>query len=163
MVPPINFNATIPRLLLNVVSKNSTLPAGVPAPGVGTETTAVMDTCCLEVEPFGRTASDVSVGALFTTCGRKAEEEVAKLELARNTAVKLCVPGVRLESVTLKRPLSAVIGSVTLLPFSWRTTWPVAGTVPGNGTCTDIERVTDWPQTEGFADETIRIAVVAGD
>src|SRR5713226_5503248 len=159
MVPPTLFSGTVPRILPIVVSVNSTTPPGDPAPGVGIETTAVIDTCCLEVELFGRTASEVSVGALLTTCGRVAEEEVAKLALARNTAVKLCVPGVRLLSVTLKRPLSAVIGSVMLLPFSWITTWPVAGTVPGNGTCTPIEKVTDWPQTEGFAEDTIWIDV----
>ena len=51
--------------------------------GVGIVTTAVIVTCCLEVELLGSTASEVTVGALLTTCGKVAEEEVREAPLAQ--------------------------------------------------------------------------------
>jgi hypothetical protein len=58
------------------------------------------------------------------------------------------------------RPLFGVPVPRVVLP-SLKVTVPVGVPAPGEGTLTVAVKVTDWPQTEGLADETTAVVVPA--
>jgi hypothetical protein len=78
-------NGLVPIVIVPL--RKVTVPVGVPAPGLVTETVAVKVTLCPTADGFGEEDSDVVVFALLTTCETAVLVLVLKLPSPTYVAV----------------------------------------------------------------------------
>ena len=143
-----------------VPSLNVTVPVGVPPPCPATPTVAVKVTVWPNSEGLTEDARAVALLALFTVWVNVNEVLVVKLASPPYAAVIVC-EATRSEGVAnvavpkLKVPVPIVV------PASLNVTVPVGVPVPGDTALTVAVKVTDWPDTEGFADEATVVVLLA--
>jgi hypothetical protein len=95
---------------------------------------------------------------VLITCERAEDVLVVKLVSPPYTAVIACVVKERVEVVKLAWPELSVPVPITFEP-SLKVTVPVGVPAPGLAALTVAVNVTDWPNTDGFADETRTVPV----
>jgi len=130
-------------------SKNSTVPAGEPAPGALTDTVAVSVVDCANTVGFGALVSDVAVAAWFTGCECEADVLPVKLALPEYTAVSECAPTASAEVLIAAEPAETGAVPSEVAP-SKNSTVPGGEPAPGALTDTVAVSVVDWPNTVGF-------------
>jgi hypothetical protein len=122
---------------------NVTVPVGVPAPGLVTETVAVNVTVCPNTEGLVDEDTEVDVEAWLITCDMAVDVLVMKLVSPPYTAVMECEPTVRddVTYVAWPAPLSEPVPKVVVL--SLKVTVPVGVPEPGAVAVTVAVNVTD--------------------
>ena len=76
------------------------------------------------------------------------------------TAVMECAPSAKVEVAKVATPAFSVPVPSVVAP-SLNVTVPVAVPLPGDTAATVAVNVTDWPNTEGFAEEVTVVVVLA--
>ncbi len=146
-----------------VPSRKLTVPAGEPAPGETTATVAVRVTDCPKTDGLTDDARVVLVLALLTTCETAVLVLVAKFASPTYVAVTEWVATDRV--VVLKVHVNGAAAGRVQLPTtvapSRMLTVPVGEPTPGAFTVTVAVKVTDWPNTDGFAEEARAVLVRA--
>src|ERR1051325_1800550 len=157
---------TTPPLRLLVASEaapslNVTVPLGVPLPGAAALTVAVKVTDWPKTDGWAEDTTAVVVLSLLTTWLRAEEVLVLKLLSAPYTAVMEWVA--TLKAVVLKvvvPPLKVPVPNVAAP--SLNVTVPLGVPAPGKTALTLAVKVTDWPDTEGLAEEATLVVVLVG-
>src|SRR5206468_1235121 len=129
-------------------SKNSTVPAGEPAPGALTDTVAVSVVDCANTVGFGALVRDVAVAAWFTGCECEADVLPVKLALPEYTAVSECAPSPSAAVLRTADPAETAAIPSDVAP-SKNSTVPEGEPAPGALTATVAVSATLWPTTEG--------------
>ena len=137
-----------------------TLPVGVPLPGAVAETVAVKVTAWPNTEGSVAETSEVVVFAWLTTWLKAVEVLDVKLASPPYDTVIDWVATPRLEVVRLALPPLRVAVPRELEP-SLKVTVPVGVPLPGAAAATVAVKVTDWPKTEGFADDVTEVVVAS--
>src|SRR5216684_2488487 len=138
-----------------------TVPVGVPAPGRLAVTVAVKVTDWPNTDGFTDELRLVVVDAWLTVCVSVALVLVVKLVSPLYTAVMLCAPTASelLLQVADAAASACAPQPVMVVPASLKFTVPVGVPAPGAVALMVAVNVTDWPNTDGFADE-LRLVVV---
>jgi hypothetical protein len=100
----------------------------------------------------------VVVSALFTVCETDADELPLYVLSPLYEAVIECVPTVRLDVEMVALPFASSVDEPRIVAPSENVTLPVGVPVPLDG-LTVAKRTTDWPNVDGFGDETSDVAV----
>jgi hypothetical protein len=142
---------------------NCTVPVGVPEPGELVVTVAVNVTDWPKTDGFAEDVIVVVVSAWLTDCG-SVPELVVKLPSPLYTAAIVCgLPlTARLEMLPeVAEPPDRATGEPKFTPSITNCIEPDG--VPGLGALavTLAVNVTDWPKTDGFADEETVVVVEA--
>jgi len=129
---------------------NVTVPLGVLAPDATVLTLAVKVTDCPGTDGLAEELMLVEVLPLLTVCARAADDPGLKLPSPPYCAVMECEPTDRAPVLKVAWPLLRVPVPRMVVP-SEKVTAPV-GVPPVDG-LTAAVKVTDCPETEGFAEE----------
>jgi len=162
-------NALWPALRLFVAravapSLKVTVPVGVPLPGELALTMAVNVTGVPKTDGFCDDATVVAVESLLTVwvSGEAVLSLPVKLLSPLYTAVTVWAATLRFEIAPLVAvPLDRVTGLPKAEPSIENCTVPVRVPAPGATGFTVAVNVTDWPETEGLADEATVVVVDA--
>jgi hypothetical protein len=139
------------------------VPVSGPAPGGAAFTVAVNVTDWPNTEGFADELTAVVVSAGFTVWVKLGEVLPLKLTSPLYTAVTVAVPTVSVDTdalVALPPLIATALPKFT--PLVWNWTVPVGVPTPGAVALTIAVNVTDWPNTEGLADELTAVVVSAG-
>lgn len=141
-------------------SFNVTVPVGVPLPGAAGDTVAVNFTPCPTTEGFADDTSTVVVPAMFTVCMSVLDVLAEKLLLPPYAALIEWLPRLSVEVLNVAIPPLSVFEPKVVAP-SLKVTVPVGVPDPGATALTVAVKVTDWPKTEGFADDATAVVVLS--
>ena len=135
-----------------------TVPEGEPAPGATGATTAEKVTPAPNTLGFTEEIEVTVVAALLTVCDNGDELLEVKFASPLYDAVMECGPTARDAVVSVAVPEASRDPEPRLIALSENVTVPV-GAPPGEVTM--AEKETDWPKTDGFAEDRSAV-VVAG-
>lgn len=146
--------------MLFAPSMKLTVPVGTPAAGATAATVAVKVTDWPNTDGFTEETAMVVVLPGLTTCATALEVLAVKLVSPPYTALMECGPGDSEARLSCAWPdPSSVTGEPSVPAPSMNCTVPVA--TPLNCGLTVAVNVTDWPKTEGLAEETTAVVVLA--
>jgi hypothetical protein len=138
---------------------NTTVPAGVPAPGAVTLTVAVKVTFWPGADGFAEDATVVLVPALPTVCV-SVPLLVAKVASPEYTALTVCPATDKvLMAVLVATPLLFRLTGVPKFAVSIINCTVPVGVPPPEAGVTVAVKVTLWPNTDGFTEEVTAVAV----
>lgn len=137
-----------------------TVPVGVPVAGAVAETVAVNVTDWPDTDGFAELTATVVLPPLFTVWLRVEDVLVAKLVEPPYEALIEWLPTARADVENTAEPeLRDAVPSV--FAPSLNVTVPVGVPEPGATAATVAVKLTGWPKTDGFAEETIAVVVPA--
>jgi hypothetical protein len=140
---------------------NCTAPVGVPEPGPLVVTIAVNDTDWPYTEGLADEETAVVVAAALATCDRVALLLAVKLPSPPYSAVMLCEATDKADVVNVAWPELFRLPEPSVVVPSMNSTVPDGVPEPGRSAVTAAVNVTDWPNTEGFAEDVIVVVVVS--
>jgi hypothetical protein len=153
--------SSVPVPTVVAPSLKVTVPVGIPEPGALAVTVAVKVTDCPNEEGFALEVRAVVVGSLFTVWVRMVEVLVLKLPSPPYTPVMECAATVRALVVKVATPEPSRVPVPSMAAPSLNVTVPVGVPEPGAEAVTVAVNVTDWPLTDGLAEEATAVPVPA--
>jgi len=132
----------------------------VPEPGAFAPNVAVNDMDWPNVDGLVEEVIDVIVPSLLTVCVNADDVLVAKLASPPYTAVMLWLPLERVEVENVATPAPFSVPMPSVVAPSLKVTVPVGLPEPGDTAKIVAVKETDWPKTEGLA-EDVRDVVLA--
>src|ERR1051325_5639426 len=143
-----------------VPSLKVTVPLGVPLPGATAPTLAVKTTAWPNTVGLVELVNVVVLLSALTTWLRADEVLVLKFPSALYTAVIEWVETERAEVTKVTTPPLSVLVASEAAP-SLKVTVPLGVPTPGKTALTVAVKVTFWPKTDGFCDETTAVLLLA--
>jgi hypothetical protein len=129
-----------------------TEPEGVPEPGAAAVTVAVKLTVWPVADGFGAEVSVVTLPSWCTVCTSTLDVLPVKFTSPAYTTLIESLPTARAEVVKVAWPPESVPVPRVATPFL-KVTAPVGVPEPGAPALTVAVKVTDWPKTEGLAED----------
>src|SRR5438067_8227813 len=140
-----------------------TVPVGVPTPGATAATVAVNVTLWPNTDGLADDVSVVVVLDWFTTCVSTALVLVVKFVSPLYTAVMLWLPTFKVDVAHVADAAASACAPQPVIELapSLKLIVPLGVPAPGAVAFTVAVNVTDWPNTDGFADELRLVDVLA--
>src|ERR1043166_8680615 len=159
-------NAAWPELSVAVPSAlvpslKVTVPVGVPAPGEVAMTLAVNVTGLSKYCGLADELTVVVVLAWLTVCAKFAELLWLKLPSPLYVALIVWLPRLSELVLNVACPEALMVIGARLTPSTVNVIVPVRVPAPGDTGLTVAVKVTDWPNTDGFAEELTAVVVSA--
>src|SRR5207302_446679 len=153
-------NVAVPVLRVAVpsvlpLSRNVTVPVGVPLPGATAPTVTVKVTDWPNTAGLAEAVTVALLLAWLTTCGSVADVLRAELVSPPKTAVIVWLPTDRVEIVNVATPVKFSVPVPSVVLPSRKETVPVGVTGP----TTEAVKVTAWPKADGLSEDS-RIVLV---
>jgi hypothetical protein len=142
-------------------SMKVTLPVGVPAPGATAVMVSVKVTDWPGEEGLTDEVSVDFVEAGFTVSDSAVEELTAKLVSPPYEATMLWLPAPSVDVLKVATPPAPTVPVPSVVAPSMNVTEPDGLPAPGATGDTVAVKVTDWPNTDGLADEVSVVVVEA--
>src|SRR5712692_3051548 len=153
-------------LVSNMVplSKNVTVPVGIPEPGAFAVTVAVNETGCPKTEGLTLETTVVVVSSRFTTWMRGVALLGLRLPSPLYFAVMVWLPTLKLDVTKAAIPLPSRVTVASVVVPSLKVTLPCAVPLAGGTGTTAAVMVTVCPKTDGLAEElsVVLLTQVAG-